>query len=135
MGKIAGRKLMGFVLRQVKVKPQEIRATQDKSRKMSSKQGTKTGQKNRAETQTQASCRMMVHTGFQKPHSCVNKSGKNWVSGKEFYSDAVVAGIVQILTEMRADAPTYLPLCDVQISHLSSELAQAPRNNCWHDNR
>lgn len=41
------------------------------------------------------------------------------------------------LTEIEATeslTPTYLPLCDVQISHLSSKLAQPPQNSCWHDN-
>lgn len=66
----------------------------------------------------------------------------NLVSEKEFDSFAVFTVAVislcsvswQKWNQKRASSLTYLPLCDVQISHLSSNLAQAPQNNCWHDN-
>lgn len=36
---------------------------------------------------------------------------------------------------MIAYTPTYLPLCDVQISHPYIKLARPPQKNRWHDNR
>lgn len=61
------------------------------------------------------------------------------VGKKESHFDAsglsLCAESRQKRNQMRAYAPTYLPLCDVQVSHLPCKLAQPPRNNCWHDNR
>lgn len=65
---------------------------------------------------------------------------QNLVSETEFYFSAVFISPYAVSWQksnwMRAYTPTYLPLCDVQISHLwHIKLVQAPQNNCWHDNR
>lgn len=72
---------------------------------------------------------------LRKPNRCVHECSKIWSGKMHFLS--TLTYLWCRLTEIEATeslTPTYLPLCDVQISHLSSKLAQPPQNNCWHDN-